>query len=260
MENTLEIKNLSMNFGGLKAVDNLSFSIQENEIFGLIGPNGAGKTTVFNCITQFYRPNEGSILFNVNGKPVNLVGKPVHNIIKLGLVRTFQNVEIVRELSLIDNVLIGAHSHFKATIFEQVFTLPRARREERLFREKAREALNFFGIEDRKDMIAGSQPYGVLKKTELARTLMSDPKLIIMDEPAAGLNEAETEEMAAVIKDIRDKFNYTILLIEHDMKFVMGLCDRIVAISFGQFLNLGTPDVIKNCKIVQEAYLGEDEA
>ena len=254
----LTIENLSISFGGLKAVDDLSFSISKDEIFGLIGPNGAGKTTVFNCITQFYRPDTGKIFFGEGDKRVDLVGKPVHNIIKLGLVRTFQNVEIIRELSLLDNVLIGAHAHFKATIFEQVLTLPRARREEKLYREKAIEALNYFGIADRKDMIAGSQPYGVLKKTELARTLMSNPKLIIMDEPAAGLNETETEEMGRIIVDIHNKFNCAILLIEHDMKFVMGICDRILAISFGKHLNMGTPDVIKGCKIVQEAYLGED--
>ena len=259
----LSVENLSINFGGLKAVDNLSFAVNEREIFGLIGPNGAGKTTVFNCITQFYRPGSGKIIFNagkLNEKlvPTNLVGLPVHKIITLGMVRTFQNVEVIKELSLIDNVLIGAHIAFKASVIEQALKLPRARREEAIMRKKAEEALDFMGIADRKDAYAGGQPYGVLKKVELARTLMSDPRLIIMDEPAAGLNETETEALAASIRKIRDTFHCAILLVEHDMRLVMDVCDRICAISFGKFLALGSAREIQTNKLVQEAYLGEE--
>jgi branched-chain amino acid transport system ATP-binding protein len=255
----LRVNNLSIAFGGLKAVDNLSFTVDDKEIFGLIGPNGAGKTTVFNCITQFYKPNSGDVLFRTAHGAQNLVGMPVHSIIKLGLVRTFQNVEMIREISLIDNVLVGAHTDFKATVFEQAFKLPRARREEKELRQKAEDALAFMGIADRKDYLAGGQPYGVLKKVELARTLMCRPKLIIMDEPAAGLNDTETDELAKTIRHIRDVYHCTILLVEHDMRLVMNVCDRICAISFGKFLACDVPGAIQKNKLVQEAYLGEED-
>ncbi len=267
----LRIENLSMHFGGLKAVDDLSFHVNRNEIFGLIGPNGAGKTTVFNCITQFYTPTRGNVFFTTDasrlqkgGDPsrqetLNLVGIPVHKIISLGLVRTFQNVEVIKELSLIDNVLIGGHIDFKANVFEQALKLPRARREEKAMREKALEALDFFDIADRKDMLAGGQPYGVLKKVELARTLLCKPKLVIMDEPAAGLNDSETDGLTQNIRKIRDAYNCSILLVEHDMGLVMNVCDRICAISFGRFLACDVPEKIRTNKIVQEAYLGEEE-
>ena len=255
----LRVENLSIRFGGLKAVDNLSFSVREGEIFGLIGPNGAGKTTVFNCITQFYKPDSGAIVFGHGDKAVNLVGMPVHEVITHGLVRTFQNVEIIRELSVIDNVLIGAHTSFKSTVFEQALRLPRARREEAALREKARGVLESLGIANRMDQPAKGQPYGVLKKVEFARTLMCGPKLIILDEPAAGLNDNETDSLAETIRKIRSDYQCSILLVEHDMRLVMGICDRICAISFGKFLVVGTPDEIRVDKGVQEAYLGEGD-
>ena len=256
----LNITDLSIQFGGLKAVEGLSFHVNNNEIFGLIGPNGAGKTTAFNCITQFYRPNRGEVLFRTKqGEVVNLVGRNVHDIIKLGLVRTFQNVEVIKELTLLDNVLIGAHIDFKATAFEQALRLPRARREEKAMREKAEGALRFMGIDHLKDAPAAGQPYGVLKKVEMARTLMAEPKLIILDEPAAGLNDSETADLAETIRRIRDAYDCTILLVEHDMRLVMNICDRICAISFGKFLACGTPEEIQANKDVQEAYLGEKE-
>ena len=256
----LKLTDLSIQFGGLKAVDGLSFHVNNNEIFGLIGPNGAGKTTAFNCITQFYRPNRGEVLFrSKQGEVVNLVGRNVHDIIKLGLVRTFQNVEVIKELTLLDNVLIGAHIDFKATAFEQALRLPRARREEKAMREKALGALKFMGIDHLADAQAAGQPYGVLKKVEMARTLMAEPKLIILDEPAAGLNDSETADLAETIRRIRDAYDCTILLVEHDMRLVMNICDRICAISFGKFLACGTPAEIQANKDVQEAYLGEKE-
>ena len=256
----LKLTDLSIQFGGLKAVEALSFHVNNNEIFGLIGPNGAGKTTAFNCITQFYRPNRGEVLFRTKtGEVVNLVGRNVHDIIKLGLVRTFQNVEVIKELTLLDNVLIGAHIDFKATAFEQALRLPRARREEKAMREKAMGALKFMGIDDLANSPAGGQPYGVLKRVEMARTLMAEPKLIILDEPAAGLNDSETAELAETIRRIRDAYDCTILLVEHDMRLVMNICDRICAISFGKFLACGTPAEIQANKDVQEAYLGEKE-
>lgn len=261
----LSVEHLSISFGGLKALDDISFAIHTGEVFGLIGPNGAGKTTVFNCITQFYKPDAGAVWFrSANHRHdtdqtdvINLVGRPTYSIIRYGLVRTFQNVEIIKELSLLDNVLIGAHIGFTASMFEQVFRLPRARREERRFREKAQDALQFMGIGHLSEQLAGGQPYGVLKKLEMARTLMCEPSLIILDEPAAGLNEAETESLADTIRQVRDRYHCAILLVEHDMRLVMNVCERICAISFGKFLALGTPAEIQQNEIVQEAYLGE---
>ncbi|MBQ9059436.1 MAG: ABC transporter ATP-binding protein [Atopobiaceae bacterium] len=257
----LRLDHLSINFGGLKAVDDLSFSIKDKEIFGLIGPNGAGKTTVFNCITQFYRPNEGSsVLFRTkSGEVEQLVGQPVHNIIRKGLVRTFQNVELIEELPIIDNVLIGAHIDFKSSGLAQALRLPSARREEAEMREKAMEVLEFMGIKELAGELVGGQPYGVRKKVEMARTLMCEPKLIILDEPAAGLNDIETQQLAESIYQVRDKYNCTILLVEHDMRLVMSICDRICAISFGKYLACGTPSEMQNDPKVQEAYLGEKE-
>ena len=256
----LKIDHLSIQFGGLKAVDDLSFSIRKNEIYGLIGPNGAGKTTVFNCITQFYKPNHGTIEFRLkDGGSTNLVDHKVHEIIRLGLVRTFQNVELIRELSVLDNVMIGAHIDFKASMLEQALKLPRARKEEKALREEAEEILRRLDIYDRKDMLVWGQPYGILKKVELARTLMCRPSLIILDEPAAGLNDVETLQLAQLIRRIRDKFDCSILLVEHDMRLVMDVCDRICAISFGKFLAEGTAKEIQANPLVQEAYLGSKE-
>lgn len=228
-------------------------------IFGLIGPNGAGKTTAFNCITQFYKPNSGNIYFRDRDNNIsNLLEYEVHEIIKLGLVRTFQNVELIRELSILDNVLIGAHIDFQSSILAQALKLPKARKEERALREEAIKILRNLELEDRKDMLVAGQPYGILKKVELARTLLCKPKLIILDEPAAGLNDKETEQLSETIKRIRDHFNCSILLVEHDMRLVMDVCDRICAISFGKFLALGTTKEIQNNKDVQAAYLGTD--
>lgn len=256
----LEIKNLSISFGGLKAVKDLSFSINKKEIFGLIGPNGAGKTTIFNCITQFYTPDQGQVIFTTNrGEQVDLVGQKVHNIIRLGLVRTFQNVEYVGDLSLIDNVKIGATDQFTSGFFGSIFTTPRSRREEKQVHEDAEKYMEYMGIEAFKDYQANSVPFGVLKKMELARALMSKPTLMILDEPAAGLNDQETEELASTIRQIRDDFGCTILLVEHDMPLVMGVCDRICAINFGQFLACGSPEEIQKDRGVQEAYLGVSE-
>jgi len=257
---TLKIEDLSIAFGGLKAVDNLSFHINEGEIYGLIGPNGAGKTTVFNCITQFYKPDQGKVTFRTaSGENVNLVGKKTHNIIKLGLVRTFQNVELIKDLTLLENLLIGAHIDYKTGLFANAFRLKKARVEEKVTTEKALNILRFLGIEDKKFELAGGQPYGILKKVELGRTLMSNPKLIVLDEPAAGLNETETLELSSLIRQIRKEYKCSILLVEHDMRLVMDICDRICAISFGKKLAEGSPKEIQANKDVQEAYLGKED-
>ncbi len=257
---TLEIKNLSIQFGGLKAVDDLSFDIKENEIVGLIGPNGAGKTTVFNCITQFYKADTGKVFFrNKKNEIINLNNLAVTKVIDQGLVRTFQNVELIKDLSAIDNVLIGAHNQFTTNIFSHIFKTKNAKKEEKELREKAENILKFLKLDHIKDQFVFGQPYGILKKIEIARTIMCDPKLIILDEPAAGLNEHETKELSQLIYKIRDNYNCSILLVEHDMGFVMDICDRICAISFGKFLAMDTPENIQKNPVVQNAYLGTED-
>lgn len=256
----LDIKNLSMTFGGLRAVDNLSFQIKKNQIFGLIGPNGAGKTTVFNCITQFYKSAVGDIIFeNKNGDIINLNDVPVDKVINQGVVRTFQNVELIKDLTILENVLVGAHIDFKVSLLEEVFRVGRVRKEENALREKAIEVLKFLGIDTMQHMLAFGLPYGISKKVELARTLMSNPKLIILDEPAAGLNDAESVQLAHLIKQIKEKYQCSILLVEHDMSLIMDVCDQICAISFGKLLAIGSPKEIQKSKIVQEAYLGRTD-
>jgi branched-chain amino acid transport system ATP-binding protein len=256
----LSIENLSISFGGIKAVDNLSFQIKEKEIFGLIGPNGAGKTTAFNCITQFYTPNHGSIRFlSKKDVTVELTEHAVHEIIGLGLVRTFQNVELIRELSILDNVLVGAHIDYKTGLFGAMVKTRKAKKEEENLRLEAMKILQFLGIADKAMWPVGGQPYGILKKVELARTLMCAPRLIILDEPAAGLNDIETLGLAEVIRTIRNEYNCAILLVEHDMRLVMDVCDTICAINFGKFLAKGSPKEIKLNKDVQVAYLGTQE-
>ncbi len=254
----LKVNNLSIQFGGIKAVDSLDFTINEGEIYGLIGPNGAGKTTVFNCITQFYKPNTGEVIFNnLKNEDINLINLKTHQVIQQGIVRTFQNVELIQELSVIDNLLIGAHIYFKSGFLAHSFRFRSAKKEEKEFRAKAEGILKFLNLAEIKDQPASGQPYGVLKKIELGRTLMSNPKLIILDEPAAGLNDNETLEFAKLLRRIREEYKCTILLIEHDMRLVMDICDRLCAISFGKKLCEGTPKEIQQNKDVQEAYLGK---
>lgn len=256
----LNVSDLSIGFGGIKAVDNLSFNINEGEIYGLIGPNGAGKTTVFNCITQFYKPDTGKVIFNNReGKEVNLVELKTHQIISQGLVRTFQNIELIGNLSILDNVLVGSHIEFKTGFFSHGFKLKKSKNEEMAMREKAEKYLKLLDIYDIRHEYAGGQPYGVLKSVELCRALMSEPKLMILDEPAAGLNDTETLELSALLKKIRDELQCTILLVEHDMRLIMDVCDRICAISFGKKLAEGTKEEIKANKQVQEAYLGKED-
>ncbi len=256
----LTIKDLTIAFGGIKAVDHLNFEILEGEIYGLIGPNGAGKTTVFNCITQFYKPNAGSVMFTDKLNDIhNLVQMKTHQIISHGLVRTFQNVELIHELSILDNLLVGAHIDYKTGVVSHAFRTKKSREEERLLLERGKEILAFLGLEDKRNDLIGGQPYGILKKVELGRTLMSHPKLIILDEPAAGLNDTETVELAKLLKEIRNNYNCTVLLVEHDMRLVMDVCDRICAISFGKKIGEGTPTEIQSNKDVQEAYLGKVE-
>lgn len=248
-----------MYFSGIKAVDGLSFNIKQGEIFGLIGPNGAGKTTVFNCITQFYKPTGGEVYYRDRyDDVVPLIAYKPTDIIKAGIARTFQNLELVYWLSILDNMLIGVHAFYRSTLADQFVHSSRLRQEEDVFRHRAIEILERLGIAQYKDMPPMGLPYGVLKKVELARTLMSNPRMIILDEPAAGLNDAETEELTEIIRLIRDDFHCTIFLVEHDMNLVMNVCDTVCAISFGKMLAIGTPEEIQNSPAVQEAYLGTE--
>jgi branched-chain amino acid transport system ATP-binding protein len=253
----LRLDGLCMYFGGLKAVNNLSFDVKKGEIFGLIGPNGAGKTTVFNCITQFYKPSSGEIWFNDRyGKTLRLNRYAVHNIIKTGIVRTFQNIELVTELTVLENLLIAAQTQYHSGFISHMFFTPALKRETAVLTQKALGILEEMKLPHLKDAYPVGMPYGVLKRIELARTLMADASLIILDEPAAGLNEKETEELTELIKQISREYEVTIFLVEHDMGLVMEICDHICAISFGEKLAYGTPKEIQESKEVQEAYLG----
>lgn len=253
----LSVKNLKMYFGGLKAVDDLTFDVKKGEVFGLIGPNGAGKTTVFNCITRFYNATGGDMLFeNKHGEVVDMRDFKVHDVILQGISRTFQNIELVKEISVLENLLVACTRSYRTGILAHAVGLPLLKKEDRIFKQKAMGILKFMGIENYAGWLAMGLPYGILKKVEIARALMADPKLIIMDEPAAGLNDAETKELTETIRKIRDAFGVTILLVEHDMGLVMNVCDTVCAISFGQMLAIGTTEEIQKNKAVQEAYLG----
>ena len=256
----LEVKGLKMYFGGLKAVDDLTFNVKKGEIFGLIGPNGAGKTTVFNCITRFYDATGGEMYFeNKYGEVVNLRDFKVHDIILQGIGRTFQNIELVKEISVMENLLVASTRSYKTGFVGHVLGLPSLNKEEKMLRAKAMRILKFMGLENYAQWYAMGLPYGILKKVEIARALMADAKLIIMDEPAAGLNDSETAELTKTIRKIRDEFGVTILLVEHDMGLVMNVCDTVCAISFGQMLGIGTTEEIQQNRAVQEAYLGVAE-
>ena len=256
----LDIHDLCMYFGGLHAVDHLSFHVKEGEVFGLIGPNGAGKTTVFNCLTQFNKPTSGDIHFRTKeGDIVDLNKEAVHDIITLGIARTFQNVEVVGECTVLENMLIAASSQYQSKLWDHMLHSRLMRLEEQVITQRALKVLDFMGLKPYTYMYAMGLPYGVLKKIEIARTLMTQPQLIILDEPAAGLNDTETKELEELINRIRKEYNCTILLVEHDMGLVMSICDRICAISFGKFLACGTPKEIQSNPQVQEAYLGKDE-
>ena len=256
----LRVTGLKMYFGGLKAVDDLTFDVKKGEIFGLIGPNGAGKTTVFNCITRFYDATGGDMYFeNKYGEVVDLRSFKVHDIILQGIGRTFQNIELVKEVSVIENLLVASTRAYKTGFFGHLIGLPSLKKEEKLLRAKAKRILKFMGLENYASWYAMGLPYGILKKVEIARALMADAKLIIMDEPAAGLNDRETAELTETIRKIRDEFGVTILLVEHDMGLVMNVCDTVCAISFGQMLAIGTTEEIQKNRAVQEAYLGVAE-
>lgn len=250
----LKIENLGISFGGLKAVQNLSLQIYEKQLYGLVGPNGAGKTTVFNIITGVYKPTTGS--FYLNGE--NLTGKSQEMINHMGIARTFQNIRLFNNMTVIRNVMVGLHNQpqYKCGMFASIFRLPRHFKVEKAMRDRAKEILEVVGLLEERNSLACNLPYGKQRKLEIARALATNPKLLCLDEPAAGMNPHETQELMDIIRTIREKFNVTILLIEHDMKFVSGLCDELTVLNFGTVLAQGeTKDALQDPEVIK-AYIG----
>ena len=249
----LEVKNLSISFGGLKAVDGFHIDIEKGQLYGLIGPNGAGETTVFNLLTGVYKPNAGSIV--LDGK--NITGRSNIQINQDGVARTFQNIRLFKDMSVLDNVKAGLHNHYRYSAVEGIFRLPRYFKVEREMDQEALRLLDVFGLADECDFKASNLPYGKQRKLEIARALATQPKLLLLDEPAAGMNPNETAELMDTIRFVRDTFDMTILLIEHDMKLVSGICEKLTVLNFGQVLKEGpTSDVLHDPEVVK-AYLGE---
>lgn len=254
MENVLDVKNLGISFGGLRAVNDFSVSIKKEQLYGLIGPNGAGKTTIFNLLTGVYKPDSGKIILD----GTDVTGKSTIDINKAGIARTFQNIRLFSQLSVLDNVKVGLHNNHSYSTVESIFRLPRFHKVEKEMNEIAMELLEVFGLKEDANVQAQNLPYGQQRKLEIARALATKPKLLLLDEPAAGMNPNETEELMEMIRFVRDHFHMTILLIEHDMKFVMNICERIYVLDNGRLIASGTPQEVKENAAVIEAYLGKD--
>ncbi len=249
----LEVRNLTISFGGLRAVDNFEMDIKKGQLYGLIGPNGAGKTTVFNLLTGVYKPNEGIV--KLDG--TDITGLKTIDINRAGIARTFQNIRLFKDLTVLDNVKVGLHNNYRYTTFEGLFRLPGYFKTEKIMNEKAMELLEVFGLQDEAGYLASNLPYGKQRKLEIARALATDPKLLLLDEPAAGMNPNETGELMDTIRFVRDTFDMTILLIEHDMKLVSGICEALTVLNFGRILTQGkTADVLNDPQVIT-AYLGE---
>ena len=250
----LQTENLGISFGGLKAVQNLDLTIKKGQLYGLVGPNGAGKTTVFNMLTGVYKPTTGK--FFLCGE--NLTGKGQETINHKGIARTFQNIRLFNNMTVIRNVMVGLHNQpeFKCGVLTSMFRLPRHFKVEKAMRARAKEILRIVGLEEERNLLSCNLPYGKQRKLEIARALATNPKLLCLDEPAAGMNPNETADLMRIVRRIRDDYDVTILLIEHDMKFVSGLCDEITVLNFGTVLAQGSPDVALNDPEVIKAYIG----
>ncbi len=249
----LEVKNLGISFGGLRAVDEFNIKIEKGSLYGLIGPNGAGKTTIFNLLTGVYKPTDGTITLD----GVNLTGKTTTQICNSGIARTFQNIRLFSQLSVLDNVKTGLHNHYKYSTLTGIFRLPSYFKREKEMDEKALSLLKVFDLDKEADTLASNLPYGKQRKLEIARALATSPKLLLLDEPAAGMNPNETAELMDTIRFVRDNFDMTVLLIEHDMSLVSGICEKLSVLNFGQLLCEGeTSEVLNNPEVIK-AYLGE---
>jgi len=254
----LKVKNLTKSFGGLTAVSNVNMELQKGELVGLIGPNGAGKTTFFNLLTGVYEPSSGSIELD-NGDTVKKIsGLKPNAITNLGVARTFQNIRLFKDLSVMDNIRIAMHKNVKYGVMSSFFRLPSFYREEKEIAEEAEKLLKIFGLESKKNELSKNLPYGEQRRLEIARALATKPTVLLLDEPAAGMNPNETSELTDLIEWIRKEFNLTILLIEHDMSLVMKICERIYVLDYGMIIADGKPQEIKSNKKVIEAYLGEE--
>lgn len=251
----LECRRIGIDFGGLSAVDEFTIAIGRTEICGIIGPNGAGKTTVFNLLTNVYRPTRGSIL--VNG--VDTLGMTTDEVNRRGVARTFQNIRLFKDLTVEENVLIGLHNSMNYSVASSMLRLPKYWKQEKEARERVRELLHIFHMENMTAQQAGSLPYGAQRRLEIVRSLASNPGILLLDEPAAGMNPSETAELMETIRKIRDEFHIAIMLIEHDMKLVMGICEGIAVLNYGRIIAKGTPDEIRNNPVVIEAYLGKED-
>ena len=251
----LDVRNLGIDFGGLTAVDSFNITIGPTEISGLIGPNGAGKTTIFNLLTSVYQPTRGSIL--ING--IDTKGMTTHKVNKLGIARTFQNIRLFSDMTALENVKVGMHNQIKCSFVSSLLHLPGYYKAEKKANEKAMELLDFMGLTDVADQKAGSLPYGVQRRLEIVRALATNPSIILLDEPAAGMNPSETTALMHQIRRIRDTFHIAIFLIEHDMNLVMNVCEAIAVVNYGRIIAKGTPEEIRHNPAVIEAYLGREE-
>ncbi len=251
----LECRRIGIDFGGLSAVDEFTIAIGRTEICGIIGPNGAGKTTIFNLLTNVYLPTRGSIL--VNG--VDTLGMTTDEVNRRGVARTFQNIRLFKDLTVEENVLIGLHNSMNYSVASSMLRLPKYWKQEKEARERVRELLHIFHMENMTAQQAGSLPYGAQRRLEIVRSLATNPGILLRDEPAAGMNPSETAELMETIRKIRDEFHIAIMLIEHDMKLVMGICEGIAVLNYGRIIAKGTPDEIRNNPVVIEAYLGKED-
>ena len=259
-EKVLDVQGMSMDFGGLRAIDDVDINVQQGEVVALIGPNGAGKTTFFNCITGIYNPTEGDVLINPpSGDQKRINGIKPNEVTRLGMARTFQNIRLFPSMTVIENVMIGCHGRAKSGVLGAIFRNKATRDEEYRILEKSYRLLKVVGLEEWANELACNLPYGAQRKLEIARALATDPFLLLLDEPAAGMNPQETVELKQLILDIRDQFEMSVLLIEHDMKMVMSMSDRIYVLDYGRMIATGTPQEIADNPAVIKAYLGEDD-